>query len=215
MAGVVRRWQLMRIRSRLALIAAVVLVGAYGWLAIYEQPVVSGYEMLETAPGQTTLHPFAASGSDSFIAAGAAPILVVDYVDGAASTLVKTLSNSGPLPVTITGVETGRTDWRGLVTIKEARSAVVVGPAPCCELNQTATWSAPDFHWIQLAPYGQGVVAVHLLMSNCENGGAGGYWIVDHIKVDYIVLGFPHAQDVAVGPYWFRSPDTCPRAGPA
>ena len=89
--------------------------------------------------------------------------------------------------------------WLGLVALKDPRAAVMAGPAPCCELNDAATWSARDFHSIQVNPKVWGVIAPHLLMSNCEHNGPGGYEIIDTIKVDYSVLGFPRAEDVSVG----------------
>jgi hypothetical protein len=65
-------------------------------------------------------------------------------------------------------------------------------------------------------PSKEGVVAIHLLMSHCENNGpGGGYAVIDSIVIQYSVLGFPREQAVEVGPYYFRSPDTCPRSGPA
>jgi hypothetical protein len=66
-----------------------------------------------------------------------------------------------------------------------------------------------EFRPINLNPGQQGVVAVHLLMSNCTGRATGGYTIVDSISVDYSVLGFPHTQDVPVGPYRVSAPDTC------
>ena len=37
------------------------------------------------------------------------------------------------------------------------------------------------------------------------------YEVIDSVQVHYTELGFPHLQTISVGPYWFRSPDTCPR----
>ena len=48
-------------------------------------------------------------------------------------------------------------------------------------------------------------------MSNCEYHSSGQYTAVEYIRVDYAVLGFQHVQKVDVGPYWIKSPDTCPR----
>jgi hypothetical protein len=192
---------------------AIALIAVYVVLAVFSQPLSSDAEQLNRAPGQTTLveDPIMAETNPP----DALPPVLLSYVDGGESTLVKAIYNDGQTPFTITGVETSPSYWLGLVTLKDPRAAVMVGPGPCCELNDAATWSAPDFRSIQVNPKGWGVIALHLLMSNCEDNGPGGYEIIDTIKVDYSVLGFPRTEDVSVGPYWFQSPDTCPRSGPA
>jgi hypothetical protein len=143
--------------------------------------------------------------------------------------MAKTLYNDVPTPLTITGVQTSPSYWLGLVTLKDARPAAVAGPPPClleavergaallrsCQLNEAATWSGGDFRPIEVSPGKEGVVALRMLMSNCEDTGPGGYLIIDSIQVHYSVLGFPHIQAVDVGPYWFQSPATCPRSGAA
>jgi hypothetical protein len=201
----------MGIRNQfIALAVAVGLLAIYGFFAIFLQPLgSSGEEALNRAPGQTTVIDEWAQGN--VLSDGRAPLLLLSYVDGAEATLVKGLYNSGPTPLTITGVETFPPGWVGLVTFKDVRSAVVVGPAPCCQLNEVATWSAHEFRPIQVNPGEEGVIAMHLLMSNCEHSPSAGYLTIESIKVDYSLLGFPHSQSVDVGPYAFRSPDSCPR----
>lgn len=199
-------------RRVIALAVGVGLLAVYGFFAIYVRPLdVGSDEAFFGLASQT-----AVDESSAVIGNGPdVPIHLLSYVDGGVDTLVKSLFNRGLTPITITGVETSPPDWLGLVTLKEPRAAVIDGAAPCCQLNAAATWSAQDFRSIQVNPGEERVVALHLLMSNCEDSGSGIYTIIDSIKVHYNVLGFPHVKDVAVGPYWFQSPDTCQRTGPA
>jgi hypothetical protein len=230
MAAVVPKLPASLTRTRLvvAVVAAGVL-GTYAYFAMGLQPLGNGTdEWLYRAPGQATLPnywPDYYPGPDV-----RAPLLLLGYVDGAEASLVKTFYNDGPTPITITGIEISPSYLTGaLVTIKEAQPAVITGPPPCsqeavdrgtaslgsCQLNQTATWRGGEFRPIQVSPRQQGLVAIHLLIGNCENNGSGGYEIIDSVQVHYNELGFPHVQAVDVGPYWFQSPDTCPRTGPA
>ncbi len=190
-----------------------VLLAAYAFIAILDQPLAAGNDAVFIGlPNQSTSYqPPTQPALDQ-----RPPILVLGYVDRGVDTLVQSLANTGSTALTITGVETNRRPgWAGLVTIEDARAAVVLGPQPCCHVDEAATWSAPSFRAITVGAGQQGVIAVHFLLSNCEDNGPGVYVIIDSIKIDYAVLGFPHAADVAIGPYWFASPDTCPRAGPA
>ena len=210
---------------------AVVLIAVYGYLAIYLHPLGSGTdETLYRAPGQTTVNDPGMASVIEDAGPGREPLLL-SYVDGAESSLVKTFYNHGPTPITITGVATSPSYLTGaLVTLKEAQPAAIGGPPPCsleaveqgaamlnyCRLNEAATWTGGGFRPIQVNPGKEGVVAVHLLMSHCENNGpGGGYAVIDSIVVQYTVLGLPREEAVEVGPYYFQSPDTCPRSGPA
>ena len=219
-------------RKQLVIVAiASVSLAVYGYFTIYLQPVGTGTdETLYRAPGQTTVNDPAMSYLFDDPAPGRPPLLL-SYVDGAESSLVKTLYNDGPTPITITGVQLSPSYLTGaLVTIKEAQPAAIAGPPPCsakavdqgaaslgsCQLNEAATWTRGAFRPIQVNPGKQGVVAVHLFMSHCEdNGPGGGYAVIDSIVVQYTVLGLPREEAVDVGPYYFQSPDTCPRSGPA
>ena len=226
-----------KLRARLsrsqgvALVSAAVLVALYVYFAAYLQPLAAGPdETLYRAPGQATVNDPAMASVIDNAAPGHTPILL-SYVDGAESSLVKTLYNDGPTPITITGVETSPSYLTGaLVTIKEAQPAAIAGPPPCsldavehgaaslsyCQLNEAATWVAGGFRPIDVSPHQVGVVAVHILMSHCEDNSPGdAYASIDSIVVHYTLLGVPRDQAVDVGPYYFRSPDTCPRSGPA
>jgi len=208
MAGLARRWT----RKKLVVAAAFIAVAAYVLVAIYMQPVARGNDEEFTGiPGHNP------ANETIDIAGVSRDTLVWPYVDGGVTTLVTSVVNKGPVGLTITGVETnGRWPaWGGLFTLTEARAAVLANPGQCCELDQSATWSARDFRPIYLAPGHQAAVAAHILMSNCEYNGSGQYTAVEFIRVDYAVLGFQHIQEVGVGPYWIKSPDTCPRSGPA
>jgi len=208
MVGLRSRWT----RNRLVVVAAFIGVAAYVFVAIYVQPVARGNdEEFTGVPGHNPTNETIA------IAGVARDTLIWPYVDGGVTTLVTSLINNGPVGLTVTGVETnGRWPaWGGLFTLTDARAAVLANPGQCCELDQSATWSARDFRPIYLSPGHQGAVAAHILMSNCEYNSSGQYTAVEYIRVDYAVLGFQHVQKVGVGPYWIKSPDTCPRPGPA
>jgi hypothetical protein len=232
MAAVMRKPRARLSRNgMIALAVTGALVGAYMIVTVYLQPLSAGPdEALYRAPGQTTVNDPAMSPLIDDAGPGRAPLLF-SYVDGAEASLVKTLHNEGPAPITITGVETSPSYLTGaLVTVKEAQPAAIAGPPPCsleaveqgaaslgyCQLNEAATWTGGGFRPIQVNPSKEGVVAIHLLMSHCENNGpGGGYAVIDSIVIQYSVLGFPREQAVDVGPYYFQSPDTCPRSGPA
>ena len=209
MVGIRSRWT----RKRLAVLAVFVGVAAYVFVAIWMQPVALGSNATFTGiPGHNPTKEAGVGGPGL-----TQQELVWPYVDGGVTTLVTSVVNNGPVGLIITGVETnGRWPaWGGLFTLTEARAAVLANPGQCCELDQSATWSARDFRPIYLAPGHQAAVAAHILMSNCEYNGSGQYTAVEFIRVDYAVLGFQHIQEVGVGPYWIKSPDTCPRSGPA
>jgi hypothetical protein len=208
MAGARSRWT----SKRIAAFAAFIAVVAYIVVAILMQPAASSSdESFAGIPGHNPT-------PESIAIAGVTrESLVWPYVDGGVATLVTSIANTGPVGLTITGVETnGRWPaWSGLFTLTDARAAVLANSGQCCELDETATWSARDFRPIYVAPGHEGAVAAHILMSNCEYNSSGQYTAVEYIRVDYAVLGFQHVQKVGVGPYWIKSPDTCPRPGPA
>jgi hypothetical protein len=213
-----------------ALAAAGVLVAVYVYFAAYVQPLGAGSdEALYRAPGQTTVNDPAMSSVIDNVDPSRAPLLL-SYVDGAEASLVKTLYNDGPVSITITGVETSPASLTGaLVTLKEAQPAAIGGPPPCsldavelgaatlgyCQLNEAATWTGGNFRPIEVSSHKVGIVAIHLMMSHCEDNGPGGYAVIDSIQVHFSVLGLPHDQTVDVGPYFFQSPSSCPRSGPA
>lgn len=188
------------------MVAAIALLGVYLYLAVLSQPLTSGNA--EGADRGT----FVSSLSPGFDR----PARVVGYADGATATLTKWVGNSGPVGLTVTGVEMSPSYWVGLITIADARAGVVTGPDPCCNVDEQATWAAPGFRPIQLDPKKQAPVVLHILMSHCEYNSPGGTANFDSIRIHYSVLGFPHVQAVPLNTLFaVKSPDTCPRSGPA
>lgn len=202
MARITSRWT----GKRLALLAVFVGVAAYVFVAIWMQPVALGSNATFTGiPGH---NPTKEAVAGSFTQQE----LVWPYVDGGVITLVTSLANRGPVGLTITSVGTDPPcpNWCGLFSIKATRAAVLANPGRCCELNESKTWSARDFHPIYVDPGHEGVVALHILMTNCEYNGAQISGLAP-INVAYSVLGFQHWQKVDVGQYLIKTPDTCPR----
>ena len=123
MGGVVRRGglQLRSRQAKLAILAAVIVVlGGYGFLAIYAQPIAAdGAEAFFGVPGQK---PFADPQAQPLsLDSHGPPVLVWGYVDHGVNTLVKSVVNTGPIPLTITGVENNDLPgWGGLITIKDS-----------------------------------------------------------------------------------------------
>ncbi|HWO46335.1 MAG TPA: hypothetical protein VNO87_12285 [Methylomirabilota bacterium] len=208
MVGIRSRWT----RKRLAVLAVFVGVAAYVFVAIWMQPVALGSNATFTGiPGHNPTKEAAVGGLGL-----TQQELVWPYVDGGVVTLVTSLANRGPVGLTITGVGTDPPcpRWCGLYSIKTTRAAVLANPGRCCELNESATWSARDFRPIYVDPGHEGVVALHILMTNCEYNGQQISGLA-RINVAYSVLGFQHWQKVDVGEYLIKTPDTCPRSGPA
>jgi len=208
MARITSRWT----RKRLAALAIFVGVAAYVFVAIWMQPVAFGNNATFTGiPGHNPTKEAVAVG-----AGVTQQELVWPYVDGGVITLVTSLANRGPVGLTITGVGTDPPcpDWCGLYSIKATRPAVLANPGRCCELNESATWSARDFRPIYVDPGHEGVVALHILMSNCEYNSPQISSLAP-INVAYSVLGFQHFQKVDVGQYLTQRGDKCPRSGPA
>jgi hypothetical protein len=130
MAAVMRKPRARLSRNgMIALAVTGALVGAYMIVTVYLQPLSAGPdEALYRAPGQTTVNDPAMSPLIDDAGPGRAPLLF-SYVDGAEASLVKTLHNEGPAPITITGVETSPSYLTGaLVTVKEAQPAAIAGP---------------------------------------------------------------------------------------
>src|SRR5260370_5636326 len=208
MAGITRRWT----KKSLVVLVVVLGVASYIFAAIWTQPLARGNdEQFTGIPGHNP------ANQKVDITGVSRDTLIWPYVDGGVTTLVTSLTNNGPVGLTVTGIETnGRWPaWGGLFTLTEARAAVLANPGQCFELDEPATSSARDFRPIYLAPGHQGAVAARLLMSNCEYNSSDQYTDIEYIRVDYAVLGFRHVQKVGVGPYWIKSPETCPRPGPA
>ena len=208
MVGIRSRWT----RKRLAVLAVFVGVAAYVFVAIWMQPVALGSNATFTGiPGHNP------TKEAMVVGAGLnQQELVWPYVDGGVITLVTSLANRGPVGLTITGVGTDPPcpNWCGLYSIKATRAAVLASPGRCCELNESKTWSARDFRPIYVDPGHEGVVALHIVMTNCEYNSPQ-ISSLARINVAYAVLGFQHWQKVNVGEYLIQRGDKCPRSGPA
>lgn len=178
----------------IAWLSAGLLLADYLLIAVLSQPVAagSGESLTGLSVKSPTIGPQAVgpqAGPVPFMNARP-PLRVVSYVDGETDTLVKTLANRGLVGTTVTGVETSPPGWGALFTITGA------GTRP-----------------LYLNPGQEGTIAVHLRVGNCESVSAGTLEILDSIKVHYKVLGIPHTVAVGIGPYWLKSPATCPRSG--
>src|SRR5260370_1423172 len=137
MAGITRRWT----KKSLVVLVVVLGVASYIFAAIWTQPLARGNdEQFTGIPGHNP------ANQTVDITGVSRDTLIWPYVDGGVTTLVTSLTNNGPVGLTVTGIETnGRWPaWGGLFTLTEARAAVLANPGQCCELEQPATWSARD-----------------------------------------------------------------------
>lgn len=169
--------------------ALVVALSAAAAVDLASAPLVGAEpETFGLAAGQKTLTPATLQPPDTTVPT----VNAYTYVDGATDVLIKPVSNAGAAPITITRIESSPDGWLGLVTIRSRlESSITLMPGQTADL------------------------AIAMVMSNCEDSGPGGYLGMDNITVDYTELGLPHTQKLAIGPYWFESPETCPRNGPA
>jgi hypothetical protein len=138
------------------------------------------------------------------------------YVDGGTFTVTKWVTNSGFVPLTITGVDPAPDYWVGLLGVKDARQGVPVVPGKCCAIDEIATWAASGFRPLHLDPGQSGAVSVRYLMSHCEDNGRGGTESFAVFRLQYNILGFPRDVEIPWSfPVGVTSPDTCPRTAPA
>jgi hypothetical protein len=188
-----RRWLVI---AAAALIGATILgVGlSYLFLVVRDEPLTRGmWGGIFPAPQVSTHH-------------------AVDYVDGELVSVDVSLLNDGRFGLTVTGVHTDA-GWQGLARIVGVRTAVMGGRAPCCIVDDAATWAAPGFRPFHLDPGTEGAVVLHVALGNCRNAQVGVRSVVDEITVDYTVLGWPHTTAVQL-PYpadvRYTSADICP-----
>src|SRR5712691_11651798 len=122
MTRITSRWT----RKRLAALVVFVGVALYVFVAVWMQPVASGNSA--TLTGIAGHNP---TNKAVYIGGGLTPQeMVWPYVDGGVATLVTSITNSGPVGLTITGVETnGRPpQWAGVFTLPDARAATLANP---------------------------------------------------------------------------------------
>jgi hypothetical protein len=190
-----------------ATVFAVFLLAIYAVVAVFAQPVTGTVE--EPAGGLSQLPGYPANVDTGLYHLYA-------YVDGGTFTVTKWVTNSGFVPLTITGVDPAPDYWVGLLGVKDARQGVPLIPGKCCAIDEAATWSAPSFRPLQLNPGQSGAVSIRYLMSHCEDNDPGGTVSSPVFRLQYNILGFPRDVEIPWSfPVGVTSPDTCPRIGPA
>ena len=191
--------------------AATVLIAgaglAYLVLAVRAQPLALAFSSVgpcEESVGKQPLHQ------------GLPPTTRADacratYVDGGGVTLLLWVLNTGRLGATVTGVDTSAEDSHDLLMISAAKQPVFRGPSPCCIVDEVATWNAAGFPPEQVDPGGEAVIAVRLMMGNCEFTRPGSVGELESVAIDYDVLGSHHRTELNVPLVTVASPALCPR----
>ena len=113
---------------------------------------------------------------------------VVHYQDGQTFTVEQWVHNSGRYAVTVTGVES-TSDWLGMVKMNGARAAVFKRGAPCCVIDEPATWAIPAFTPFRLEPGKEMALVMHYVLGNCEKTIPGATNSFDSVRVDYDEVG--------------------------
>jgi hypothetical protein len=186
-------------------LAVAILVAAYAFVAIIAQPLTGTEEVADR--GLSQLGP---NYYDTRL------YRLFDYVDRSSFTVTRWFTNSGPVGLTITGVDPAPDYYQGLVGVKDARQAVPVVPGRCCTIDEVATWAAPGFRPLHLDPGQWGAVSVRYYMDHCESNSPGGTISVAWLGIQYNILGYP--RDVQIpwsAPIAVTSPAACPRTGAA
>src|SRR5260370_7148400 len=99
MAGITRRWT----KKSLVVLAVVLGVASYIFAAIWTQPLARGSdEQFTGIPGHNP------ANQKVDITGVSRDTLIWPYVDGGVTTLVTSLTNNGPVGLTVTGIETNR-----------------------------------------------------------------------------------------------------------
>jgi hypothetical protein len=120
------RWRNVGTSQRLAGVVGLALIAGYLAIAVFSQPLgPAGIEGFVKAPGQSVVNDPTAQ---PIYPPEGSPALFVSWVYGATATLVASLENGGFVGMTITGIETSPSYWRGPITIKDPRAAVMVVP---------------------------------------------------------------------------------------
>lgn len=180
----VRRWAI----GGAAVLLVMTVLGlslSYLFLVVRDQPLAAGGELMGASPASYVAGPRSNSAAD-----------VADYVDGETITVQTSVRNQGRAAVTITGVHTDSPYWVGLMRLDAARPAVMQGPAPCCVVDQAATWATKNFSPMVIAAGEEGVVVLHLKLGHCEDNEVGSSNELDGISIDYQELGWHGTQMV-------------------
>jgi len=185
-------------------IAIAGLVIGYLFLAILSHPLVAGSaEGVDGGVRQQAPNSTPGDGKH---------IRVLDYVDGKTVTMFIWLGNSGNIPLTLTGVDTAPSYWRGLIGIREARAVPDVDSRGCCRYDDPSPWAESSFQAVVVQPGHQAAVILHLLLSNCEFSSGNVLVGFSTIGVHYSVLAMPRTENVPLLEGVFaKAPDSCPR----
>jgi hypothetical protein len=191
--------------TQLAITLVVIcLLAVYAVVAIVAQPVTGTVE--EPEGGLSQLSP---DYHDTSL------YHLYKYVDGGTFTVTKWVTNSGFVPLTITGVDPAPDYWVGLLGVKDARQGVPLIPGKCCAIDEAATWASPSFRPLRLDPGQSGAVSIRYLMSHCEDSSPGGTLSFPVFRLQYNILGIPRDVEIPWAyPVGVTSPDTCPRPRP-
>lgn len=188
-------------------LVAVCLVACYAVLAIFAQPVTGTVD--EPEGGLSRLPGFPDNYDTGLYHLYA-------YTDGGTFTITKWVTNSGFVPLTITGVDPAPDYWLGILGVKDARQGVPLVPGKCCAIDEAATWAAPGFRPFRLDPGQSGAISIRYLTSHCEDTSPGGTTSFSVFHLQYNILGIPRDVEIPWSfPVGVTSPDTCPGIGPA
>ena len=167
---------------------AIVVLGltlSYLFLAVLDDPLTRGFIVNEpTQPAPVSARP---SGTEANPAASRDDQIVM--VDA-------WLNNDGRFSATVTGVDINPGSGQGMVSVSGARAGVVTGSAPCCMVDQRATWAVPGFMPFALGVHGQRPVVLQLRFGHCENTPVGVEKDQASITVHYDVLGAGHTIEI-------------------
>ncbi|HXA30544.1 MAG TPA: hypothetical protein VN193_17570 [Candidatus Angelobacter sp.] len=196
-----RRWLVLGAPAALALVV-VGLALSYLFRVVRDQPLAAagvwtpglGTELTSGQPAGTRSHP-------------------LEYRDGQTFVVEAWVVNNGRFGLTVTGVDTTPGWWHGLLSIADARAGVVGGRAPCCIVDEGATWAATSFQPFHLDAGATRPIALRLRVGHCEDKGVGIENILNDVTVHYDLIGNGHTAQVPIGPLVVRygSADECPR----
>jgi hypothetical protein len=131
------------------------------------------------------------------------------YHDGGLIMAGLWISNTGRVPVTITGVEQSPGGWVGLITVEEPRLGA--------ESNPASIAASQPFHPVTLGHGQDQLIDVVFRMGHCASNDVGTSMYMSDVNVFFTVLGVHRSQRLTLDPGpWVASPpsDACPH-GPA
>jgi hypothetical protein len=123
-------------------------------------------------------------------------VQAIDYVDKEWFTVQLWVHNNGRFALTVTGVVPDPPYWSGLANMTDFRVGVIKGPAPCCLIDEQATWAAPDFRPSRLERDKEMPILVRFVIGHCEDSFVGGANSMASIRVNYDVLGGAHTTAI-------------------